>query len=180
MGTGSSSVRAALARLLPAEPPFCAQPSPLSPCLLPSRWALLTGLVITQHGGCTQQVKTEPQREALEASRTQGGRGEGCSDPAQRGRVTLGGCFWLWGWTRVPVLRLWLKEGSPRQGEVSEGLVGQAGNPNPAWAPQYPSAQPKRFSRPSSGHCQRTPQRPGCPPSGSGVQNNGLLGISEP
>ena len=69
----------------------------------------------------------------------------------------------------------WQKEGSPIQGELSEGLVGQAGNPNPAWAPQCPAAQPEKLSRPSA-HCQHTLQRQECPPPGPGPQDNGLLG----
>lgn len=137
------------------------------------------GLVVTQRVPCTQQVKTESQREALESSWTQGGCGGGTQTQHSRDGVTLGGCFWHGGGRGCWYPGFWQKEESPSQGELSEGLVGQAGNRNPARAPQCPAAQSEKLSRPSA-HCQRTPQRQGCLPPVPGVRDNGLLGISAP
>lgn len=97
------------------------------------------GLVVTHRVPCTQQVKTESRREALELSWTQGGCGGGTQTQHSRDSVTLGGCFWLWRWARVLVPRILAKRREPQPGRS----IGRTGGPGRESQPSLGSPVPR-------------------------------------
>lgn len=80
-------------------------------------------------------------------SRTQGGRGEGCSDPAQQGRVTLGWCFWLWGWMRVLVPAIMAKGREPPPGRSIRRTGGPGRESQPSLGSPVPTGRAQKVQQ---------------------------------